>query len=119
MGSPAHGSARARQGQNVHLVVDAIPTLLWSAHPNGSADFVNQRWLEYAGLSLDCGWNVAVHPDDFSNMLAAFHEAVNSGKENTNKKPQNTSSMRVVPRGLIADGHDCDYVCRVNCSLCR
>ena len=83
MGSPAHGSVRARQGQDVHLVVDAIPTLAWSAHSDGSADFFNQRWLEYTGLSLDqaldSGWKVAVHPDDLSNMLGAFQEAVNSG----------------------------------------
>lgn len=84
MGSPAHGFARARQGEDVHLVVDAIPTLVWSAQPNGSADFFNQCWLEYTGLcldqALDCGWKVAVHSDDLPNMLTAFHEAVNSGK---------------------------------------
>lgn len=65
-------------------MVDAIPTLVWSARPDGTADFFNQRWLEYTGLSLDqasdWGWKVAVHPDDLHNMLGAFQEAVNSGE---------------------------------------
>jgi PAS domain-containing protein len=83
MGSPAHRSARARLGHDVHLVVDAIPTLVWSAESNGSADFFNQRWLEYTGLSLDqaldWGWRVAVHPDDLSNMLGDSEEAASWG----------------------------------------
>ena len=68
MGSAAHRAGRYRQGSDVHLVADAIPALVWSAHSNGSADFFNQRWLESTGLSLDhaldCGWKLAVHPDD-------------------------------------------------------
>jgi len=34
--------------------------------PDGSADYVNQRWLEYYGLSLedlkDWRWKIVVHP---------------------------------------------------------
>ena len=45
--------------------LDAIPTLTWSAHPDGSAEFLNRRWLEYTGLSaeeaLGWGWTAAVH----------------------------------------------------------
>ena len=33
--------------QNIRLVVDTIPKLAWSAGPDGSADFFNQRWLDY------------------------------------------------------------------------
>jgi len=31
--------------QDTRLVVDTIPTLAWSARPDGSAEFFNQRWL--------------------------------------------------------------------------
>src|SRR5579872_3395438 len=39
-------------------VVDTIPGLVWTARPDGHADFLNQRWCEYTGLSLEeaCGW---------------------------------------------------------------
>src|SRR5882672_766257 len=54
--------------QDIRLVVDTIPTLAWSARPDGSAEFFNQRWLDYTGLSakqaLGSGWEVAIHPDD-------------------------------------------------------
>ena len=65
------------------LVIDAIPTLAWSARPDGSADFFNQRWLDYTGLSaqqaLNWGWKVAIHADDLPRMLEIFNAAVNSG----------------------------------------
>jgi hypothetical protein len=48
-------------------VVDTIPALAWSARSDGSADFFNQRRLDYTGLSAeqarDWGWTVALHSD--------------------------------------------------------
>ena len=59
--------------QDIRLVVDTIPALAWSARADGTADFFNQRWLEYTGLTqqqaLDRGWNVVLHPDELSRML--------------------------------------------------
>jgi len=70
--------------QDIRLVVDTIPTLAWSAGPDGSADFFNQRWLDYTGLSakqaLGSGWEVAIHPDDLPRILETFREALNSVK---------------------------------------
>src|SRR5437016_5563172 len=70
--------------QDIRLVVDTIPTLAWSARPDGSADFFNQRWLDYTGLSakqaLGSGWEVAIHPEDLPRILETFQEALNSGK---------------------------------------
>ena len=64
-----------------HLLVDAIPTQVWSALPDGSADFFSQRWLEYTGLTqeqaLVWGWKAAIHPDDLPRILEAFQEALN------------------------------------------
>jgi PAS domain S-box-containing protein len=66
--------------QDIRLVVDTIPALAWSTGPDGSADFFNQRWLEYTGLTLeealDWGWKNAIHPDDLPRMLDVFQEAV-------------------------------------------
>jgi formate hydrogenlyase transcriptional activator len=54
-------------------VVDAIPTLAWSAQSDGSADFFNQRWLDYTGLSADqardWGWTVALHSDELNGLV--------------------------------------------------
>src|ERR1700722_9540384 len=84
MASLLHGLEEPGDEQDIRLVVDTIPTLAWSAGPDGSADFFNQRWLDYTGLSakqaLDSGWQVAIHPDDLPRILETFRQALNSVK---------------------------------------
>src|SRR6478672_3504742 len=84
MASLRHGFEEPGDVQDIRLVVDTIPTLAWSADPDGSADFFNQRWLDYTGLSaeqaLGSGWEVAIHPDDLSQILERFRQALNSVK---------------------------------------
>jgi PAS domain S-box-containing protein len=50
------------------LVIDTIPTLVWSCRPDGAFDYVSRRWSEYTGISaqnaLGSGWMAAYHPDD-------------------------------------------------------
>src|SRR5712664_249144 len=79
-----HGFEESRDVQDIRLVVDTIPTLAWSARPDGFAEFFNQRWLDYTGLSaeqaLGSGWQVAIHPDDRPRILETFREALNSVK---------------------------------------
>jgi PAS domain S-box-containing protein len=54
--------------EQLRLVVDTIPTLVWSCRPDGAFDYVNRRWSEYTGISaqdaLGSGWMAAYHPDD-------------------------------------------------------
>ena len=54
------------------LVIDTIPTMAWSVLPDGAVDFVNQRWLEYTGLSFEkalAGANNIVHPEDLPSVI--------------------------------------------------
>jgi PAS domain-containing protein len=46
-----HGFEEPGDVQDIRLVIDTIPTLAWSARPDGSEEFFNQRWLDYTGLS--------------------------------------------------------------------
>jgi PAS domain S-box-containing protein len=84
MAASRHGFDEPGELQDIRLVVDTIPTLAWSAGPDGSTDFVNQRWLDYTGLSpeqaLGLGWEVAIHPDDLPRILETFRQALNSVK---------------------------------------
>src|ERR1700680_1820895 len=54
--------------QELRLLVDTIPTLVWTAGPEGDIEYVNKRVLEYVGATLDeitgNGWVEKVHPDD-------------------------------------------------------
>src|ERR1700736_6543056 len=73
MASRAHSSEQSPQEKSDRLVIDALPTLAWSARSDGSADFFNQRWLDYTGLlpeqAGDWGWTVALHSDDLSRLV--------------------------------------------------
>jgi PAS domain S-box-containing protein len=68
----------------LRLAIDTIPGLVWSALPDGSAEFLNQRWLEYTGLSLkeglDWGGKVAVHSEDLARFLDEWRTALADGK---------------------------------------
>lgn len=53
--------------------IDTLPVLVWSAGPDGAVTFLNQRWCEYTGMSLEdgCGWGwtATVHPDDRPRLV--------------------------------------------------
>lgn len=59
--------------QNLDLIINSLPVLVWSARPDGSADFVNRSWWEYAGKPaddiLEWGFLHLYHPDDVAGML--------------------------------------------------
>jgi hypothetical protein len=54
MASAGHGSLPGKV-EDIRLVVDTIPGLVWSTRPDGSAEFFNHRWLEYTGLARIAG----------------------------------------------------------------
>jgi len=79
-----HDFEQALQAQDIRLVVNTIPTLAWSARPDGSADFFNQRWLDYTGLSAeqarDWGWTVALHSDDLNGLVDYWRSVLASSE---------------------------------------
>jgi len=61
-------------------LIDTIPAMVATTLPDGSADYVNQRWLEYYGLSLedlkDWRWKIVVHPEDEPKVTEEWLSAV-------------------------------------------
>src|SRR5712671_4361144 len=64
--------ALRRSEDRNRLIVDTIPTMAWSIRPDGVVDFVNQRWLDYTGLT----WEQYVeepagliHPEDKTRVV--------------------------------------------------
>jgi PAS domain S-box-containing protein len=68
----------------LRLVIDTIPAYAWSARPDGSVDFINRRFLEFTGRSmediLDWGWGSLVHPDDLMRYVGEWQAAVATGE---------------------------------------
>jgi len=73
-----------RESKQLRDAIDTIPGYVWSALPDGSVDFINRRWLEFSGVSLENalgqGWEAAVHPDDRAGFAGEWRKAVASGK---------------------------------------
>src|SRR5215813_449452 len=67
----------------LQLIIDTIPTLAWSAGPDGSADFLNQRWLDYTGMPAERaqggGWAAAFHPADRKRVVDYWRSCLASG----------------------------------------
>jgi PAS domain S-box-containing protein len=69
---------RKEAEDRLRLVIDTLPAMVWSKSPDGSADFLNQRFFEYTGLAaeegLGWGWMNAFHPEDraYDEWRAAF-----------------------------------------------
>jgi PAS domain S-box-containing protein len=68
----------------LRTIIDTIPALAWSARPDGSAEFFNRRWLDYAGLSAeeasDWGWTVALHSEDRDRLMDYWRQLLASGE---------------------------------------
>ncbi|AUC95505.1 hypothetical protein CWS35_15650 [Bradyrhizobium sp. SK17] len=78
-------------------IIDTVPSLLWSASPDGEPTHLNQRVLDYSGLRLEnflnLGWEAFIHPEDYPETARAFFHAIQTGQ-----------SYEVVHRLRRADG---------------
>ena len=67
-------------------LLQRLPVSAWTLSPDGTPDFVNQVWLEFAGQDLDFvrshpeAWMTAVHPDDREAAARSLWEGVHSGQ---------------------------------------
>ena len=68
----------------VRKILDTIPTFASCNLPDGSNEFLNQRWHDYTGLSPQeargRGWRVAIHPEDLQKVLDTFRALRASGE---------------------------------------
>ena len=68
----------------LRLTIDTIPVLAWCSRPDGSNEFLNQRWLDYTGLTIEeargWGWKVAIHSNDLPQLLDVWQGLLVSGK---------------------------------------
>lgn len=64
-------------------IIDAVPGFVWSASPEGSVGFVNQRWCDYTGMSVSeacgSGWTASIHPEDVGQLDIYWQGILQSG----------------------------------------
>jgi PAS domain S-box-containing protein len=78
----AEDAIRASE-RNLNRIINTIPVLAWSTHPDGTADFFNQHYLDFVGLSAEqvagWGWTNALHPDDLDSLAETWANIMASG----------------------------------------
>ena len=65
--------------ERFRLLNEAIPLQVWTAKPDGTLDYVNQRVIEYFARPVEeimgQGWQSFLHPEDLSRCLDTWAEA--------------------------------------------
>ncbi len=91
MGGHAQGNTTRRLAaetvkgaeDRIRVIIDTIPIMAWSLRPDGIVDFLNQRWLDYTGLSLEQYVKEPtgpIHPDDIPRVIEKWQAQMAAGE---------------------------------------
>ena len=84
--STAHVLARREledAQEQLRVLADSIPQLIWIADPDGSLTWYNRRWYEYSGTTWEqmqgWGWQSLHHPDYLPKVIARYKHSLETG----------------------------------------
>jgi PAS domain S-box-containing protein len=70
--------------RELRTLIDVMPAYVGTALPDGTADFLSQRWLDNFGQTreeaMGWGWTGVIHPDDVDRVLAHWQAGLASGE---------------------------------------
>jgi PAS domain S-box-containing protein len=70
--------------ERFRTLANSIPQLAWTARPDGSISWYNQRWYEYTGTTFeevqDWGWEKVHDPKELQRVVKKFKAAIESGE---------------------------------------
>ena len=73
-----------QEAARLQTVIDTVPSFLWTSFPDGSKEYLNRRWCEYTGLTLEqgkgWGWKVVVHPNDLDQLVREWRALLDAPK---------------------------------------
>jgi PAS domain S-box-containing protein len=76
-------AAKKAEGR-ILQIIDTIPAYAWTIVPDGTVDFVNHRFVEFTGRSIEellgSGWASTLHPDDLPRQLDTWRAALAAGE---------------------------------------
>ncbi len=65
-------------------LAEAIPQIVWTASPDGSVTYFNERWFQFSGQTseqaLRSGWMAALHPSDAEAYARQWSSALAEGR---------------------------------------
>jgi PAS domain S-box-containing protein len=79
-----HEALRASE-ERFRNLANAVPDVVWTAAPDGSITFANDRWFEFCGITPEQnerGWpELVLHPDDRERCLAEWTRCLREGAD--------------------------------------
>ncbi len=73
----------AHKNQELDAIIHTAPDIIFSRHPNGSRDYISDRFYDYtgapAGTAHGMDWMEYVHPDDKEKATVEWTRCVESG----------------------------------------
>jgi PAS domain S-box-containing protein len=78
--------------QQLRLLIDTIPALVWCATPGGAPSYLNKRMVDYTGMTLDSSdlleggsrpsltWQAIIHPDELAELERLWFHSVRTGE---------------------------------------
>lgn len=73
-----------QHADELKLLADSIPHIIWTANAEGVQNFYNARFFEFSGKSPEDGilqsWESIIHPDDYKRALPLWNECLKTGR---------------------------------------
>ena len=74
---------RKQAEERLQALTELSPAVIWLGNADGSLSYLNDRWYEYTGQTLEraptLGWTEAIHPEDLPGLLEAWDGARSRG----------------------------------------
>jgi len=71
--------------QQMEVLTNVMPQMVWVASSEGERIFFNQRWYDYTGMNFEqsrgSGWRTAVHTEDRDPVLKAWTTSLITGQQ--------------------------------------
>jgi PAS domain S-box-containing protein len=69
----------------LHMMMEAIPQMAWTADPQGNVSYWNQLWYTYTGLSeedsMRWGWEKVTHLNDLAHVVEEWTYSLETGEK--------------------------------------
>jgi PAS domain S-box-containing protein len=91
--------------QRFRFLANAMPQKVWTANEKGEANYFNQHWIDYTGLTIEdlkgWGWKTIIHPDDWKENQERWQYSIDTG-----------NNFELEHRFLRKDGQYCWHLSR-------
>ncbi|RYD70102.1 MAG: PAS domain S-box protein, partial [Sphingobacteriales bacterium] len=75
----------ADSAEKFRILGESVPQMIWTSDATGHALYMNQRWKDYTGFSIEElqgeKWFRIIHPDDLQDAQNAWNDVINNVRE--------------------------------------